>query len=301
MYYAFCSLREFIVKNPIERNLFMTHWEGIIGNQPGSIHALKFIVEELGWKHTGNWKFERDNDIPLDMLNSSKGLWQHELRRSLRFLLVRRLVGSGNLRKDMRGLKLIHPNKTPYMIITGETKQKPLTRLVQECWQYLGGVRNVHPSEVGVIVSGSLRTGDRLMKAKLWEDAKCPFCGYHKEEPLHFWSQCIATQFIRDQHQVKDLPNYSLCLGLFSEPSVVYDRRLYLLSIQAPEPPHEMFYELRRACVWTDGACRNQGLCEIRMAGWGLFSDSDTRVILLYHSQDWSKPPSLRNWLRWHT
>jgi len=32
-----------------------------------------------------------------------------------------------------------------------------------------------------------------------------------------------------------------------------------------------MFYDLRPAFVWTDGACRNQGLCEIRMAGWGLF------------------------------
>ena len=273
LWLALRELRKFLTKHEAERHLFNEYWDECVGNRPGPIHTLKTIFKHLQWNKAADWIITREDDVPVNMMQASSSLWSHEARRSIKYCLIRGIVTGRSKRKDLKGLRPIHPFTTPAQVLQGDSYKNVKSGNMQGI-EIASGIKIgfVPATDIAVILSGSLRTADRLYPAKLINSPNCPFGCNCKEDPEHFWVHCPHNQHINNQYKdIKDAPVYTSCLGLIAEPEVLKKRRQYLISVKPPDDPDNNFFELAPNRVWTDGACKNQDNADIRMAGSGIF------------------------------
>ena len=149
------------------------------------VHGPK-ILDDLGWQFQAGagWVWNRPHDTPI-VLAWPKRLFQHELRCSLRFVLLKNVAK----RKDTEGCFNTHPNMpaVSFLLRGGDKK-------VSEVLQEFDNFTPAQPTPQHVrgcvrqVLAGSTRTADRLVAAQLWESDICPGCNQQRETPGHLFS-----------------------------------------------------------------------------------------------------------------
>ena len=237
----------------------------------GPLQNLRSLLAYLRWTPMpeSTWLFQREGDVPIDMLSVTDKLWKHELRRSLRFAQTSR---AGH-RKDTNGLHACHVS-----IYATTVWMRPQPRDVQACLHaavtHLGGKPT--PRFLGAIKSvlvGSTRTADRLYAAKFWDSPDCPACGCPEEDPPHLFTDCPRYQTIRNSLPFAHdgLPTVTRCMGIALEPRWMSDRRqaLWAMSSAVPQAPVEWAHLPPNALIYTDGSCAGQSCPDVACAGSG--------------------------------
>jgi hypothetical protein len=81
-----CKLRK-AFSDPLIRNVAENVWEELKGRMaPGPLFAMKECVVHLRWAETDcPWAFARQRDVDFEFLAWNKSLFDHELRRSIRW------------------------------------------------------------------------------------------------------------------------------------------------------------------------------------------------------------------------
>ena len=134
------------------------------------------------------------------------------------------------------------------------------------------------------ILSGSLRLGHRLFKAKIWDSPICPFCGTAEETLRHCFWDCCAWDSLRldpelpTRDELNQFPTCTTDCGIFlSTPDE------FALELDIQPQAHVPYSCLFFACldietivdgfvvVWTDGACAKNQWRQLRRAGCGVF------------------------------
>ena len=129
------------------------------------------------------------------------------------------------------------------------------------------------------IISGSIRTPDRLKAANLAASDSCQYCGARCTAQHLFW-ECPAWKEVRTKHALAtapwrpDWPACLSCCGVLSDQAVI-------LTPPPPESPAPIlepatasvvlhldeYFVSGRAEVYTDGACVHNQIPSLRRAG----------------------------------
>ena len=236
---------------------------------PGPIGVLWSEIKQIGWSWSEPWCLERPGRPRLHLLWGPDGWWGHQIRDGMRgaeWLSVSRK------RKDCVGLDIpggVDKDATCAVLNSNSTA----------CIQR-GCLRS--------ILSGSVRLGERLFRANIWNTPICIFCGQEEETNEHCFWRCPAWDHLRldpdlpSFHERIALPPCTLQCGIFMRTQEELDYESSLQPIEherSAEVPlsfvvNETFVD-GAVIIWTDGACPRNQCRALRRAGCGIYYGQD--------------------------
>jgi len=267
-YQCLKMLRAMVSKHPemeqVLRNVWQICEENAGRRAYGPVGLVFEVVDMLGWTWPTFLQFHRPGRAPLPLTGNSDGWWLHEVRDALRCAMWKAVAVR---RQDCAGLEA----------------SQGVDRIAT--LKYSGKCKPFEQGCLRSILSGSLRTRDRLHKANLAESPLCCFCGLASETLQHLWWHCPAWQCCRfkpdlpSEQERRQLPMCTQNLGIFmDDPDLTEFQQLVPQggAISADECilPGDIDAELiadDRVVVWTDGACRHNQDSRLRRAGAGIF------------------------------
>ena len=230
----------------------------------GPVGCLSKVLSLIGWTWHQFDEFARPGRAPLPLLGGSLGWWLHEVRDGLRCAQWKMVASR---RQDCAGMDALAGVDRLATLKLLNSKTLPA--------QDKGCLRSV--------LSGSLRTFERLHQAGLKDSPLCPFCNRASETLQHLWWHCPAWQHQRFDARLpceavrRDMPPCTQSLGVYMEDSdVLAFQQIVPTGGFAPLPeelraPGSESLSGARVVVWTDGACRNNQQSRFRRAGAGAF------------------------------
>ena len=238
-----------------------------VGKVTGPIHGLTEALSMMGWSMTSSLTFERAGMPALDILDGPNSWWFHQIRDGLRACEWTRAAAR---RHDMAGL---HDT-------AGMDRDNTCAEL---------NSRSISPFQRGClrsIISGSVRLGERLFQAGLWNTPLCIFCGHENESVEHCFWRCPAWDSLRMDPdlprgvELHELPSCTKQCGIFmytrEEHHFVQALRCGFHVPSTPRPVSGQyvgaeFAHAGRVVCWTDGACSNNQYRHLRRGGCGVF------------------------------
>ena len=146
---------------------------------PGPIAKLFAAIDTLGWAWVEPFVLRLQDGRELHILQTSRSLWDHEVREALRRALWRRAAAR---RHDMEGLEVgldVHATMALY--------QRKSTS------EYERGV-------LRSVFAGAVCTRATLHKAGVVDSPLCAYCKREVEDTDHMWWRCSEWQHCRDKH-----------------------------------------------------------------------------------------------------
>ena len=234
------------------------------GQVTGPIRLLSDTFSSLGWSLVPSLTIQRPGMPALAAMSGPDSWWFHHIRDKLR---VCEWTRAASRRHDMEGLDSREGVDREATCGSSNSFKDPLKQ---------GMLRS--------ILSGSLRLGHRLFKAKLWDSPICPFCGTAEETLRHCFWECSVWDTLRldpelpTREELSQLPTCTTDCGIFlSTP----DEFALQHDIQpCAHVPHTCFSFARAdlethvggaVVAWTDGACPKNQFRQLRRAGCGVF------------------------------
>ena len=268
-YQCLKMLRDQCLSRPDVRAQIQQVWRSTKLEQPasclGPVGLLFDVLGKLGWKWEVLEQFERPGRAPLPLFSGPDGWWLHELRDGLRLSCWRAVA---RRRQDCAGID------AP----AGVDKHATLANLKNR--GYSCGEQGILRS----ILSGSLRTRDKLYRAGLVDSPICIFCGLADETLQHMWWHCPAWDSLRLDPYLpsaacrRELPPCTQHLGIAMEDDecVAFQQREPRgaevdCPAVLPGGTGEEKICAGRIVAWTDGACANNQDARFRRAGAGVF------------------------------
>ena len=242
----------------------------------GLPYTLQWIFARLGWKHLHNWIFQREGDTNIDLLCGGKTWIKHELRRSARWSCIKH----ARLRTDMPGIADKPISSRASTIFLRPVRLKSCGNICSR------GDRVVHDVPGGTvssiirsIVAGATYTGQWKANAGLINDTICPCCATetHVEIDTHEHRlTCSSLQHIITRELTNEEIQYILLdklrarTTIMHEPNYIETLRYSLAS--RTHLNHQTVHLDKSPFVYTDGACKDQSIAEIRTAACGVWA-----------------------------
>ena len=263
------KLRRQVLNSPETGLLIRTILEEDTTANNGLAHAINWALDQLRWKLIpGSWMFKRHKDTDLPLLDGGNRFFKHELRRSARWAVL----GRAPKRVDVPGLGVKYLSDR----ITTVFIRKRIKRDISAA--------HCVPRERATaicrsIIAGATYTEQWKYNAKLVEEPTCRFCetptNTHKDTHDHRL-ECPMWQQIRQmelsQKQINNILQHPLRARttIVNEPDYITALRNRLAQTLPPPFTPKM---LTINKIYTDGACSNQSIHEIRTAGCGIWGD----------------------------
>ena len=140
---------------------------------PGPVGVMSSVCDLLDWRSVDLCCFGRPNLPNLHLLGGPDGWCDHQVREGMRLAEWKRVAAR---RDDSMGMEChagVDMEATTAWLQSRELSQ-----------ERKGLLRS--------ILSGSVRLGEGLHKAGLWQSATCPFCKLETESLAHCFWWCLA-------------------------------------------------------------------------------------------------------------
>ena len=269
-YTILCQVRLAILRDPKVAELIVDFVSNPQLSMPGPLHCIRQVLDFLQWRleDRNTWLWSRPADVSVSMLWPTS-LFQHEVRRSLRFALMQKV----SRRKDTQGLLGKHVCISSVSHLS-RCSDSHLTKFVSQYADFASDMPTptLFRGWIRQMLSGSTRTGDRLKAAGIWESDDCPGCGAVREEPIHM-ARCEAWKPSPElQAAFESLPTDARhnvpafeCLSVLVEPEWVQRRRQALVAL-GPPVNHSKWSALP-LLIYTDGSTLDNTLPDATVAG----------------------------------
>ena len=216
VYNAFCIARKILNNNQIAKDAFETLWylyqdENVSDKHGGPFSILQNGIRELGAEWTSPFCLQFDHGETFHLLEGQEETWRHQLRCHLR-LLIWKSNKALNTRQDMQGGPVFAYEPSVLLLRKAQSgKHQHYSLSFHEI------------TSLRCIVTGAVRTQDRLYKANAVKSPVCPWCNSgHSETVMHLFWQCERWQHLREQMDLlqqlwEQLPPCFLQCGLLPQ------------------------------------------------------------------------------------
>ena len=307
--YHVLTLARRILKHRVDlHSWFQAAWELRKTTQKGygPVGVLAKAVKLLGWCWDTPWHFTLQSEDALPLLEGPDGRWKHVLRHELR-LMVWKEPQFVN-RQDLAGA---HSDSIAYDATVALVQRKISTAETTSTskWPKKVTLTPAQGMHLRTLLSGSVHTRCRLLKAGLVKSSLCLFCLQEDEDAEHIFWKCPQWKDHRTSLYKKYPPAEIDALPVCTRQCGVALKTPKEDSIppvlvqpcqNIPRPAFAEDHIFPDECwqegflvVASDGACTNQQACiTLCRAGFGLFFGSnDPRNIIIVAS---FKPPAER-------